>query len=263
MEGGAVAMSSRTRPDRGPAAVTARRAVTTLACLGAVLGGIVASCGVHQQADRTGGEQSAGRGSSSTLAAPPALAQPRPSSATPTSTSTTSAGRAPSSSTASSGGGPAGPRPAPRRAGGGSPAEPAPSPTPRSSATPAAAAVGAARAWAASDTDSDADPNATTRRAAAWLTPTLAAQVRAFHSAAAPGARWALWTAHRAYLRVQARLSGDDHPVDTATGAARAVLVTATPIGRDGWRGPVARFVVVVSLARTPAGWRAAAITTA
>ncbi|PZS28222.1 MAG: hypothetical protein DLM61_15250 [Pseudonocardiales bacterium] len=120
-----------------------------------------------------------------------------------------------------------------------------------------------ARAWAASDTNSDADPNETTRRAAAWLTPTLAAQVRAFHPAAAPGARWALWTAHRAYLRVQARLSGDDHPADTATGAVRAVLVTATPIGRDGWRGPVDRFVVIVSLARTPAGWRAAAITTA
>lgn len=256
-------MSSRQRPTKGPAAVTARRAITTLACLGAVVGAVVASCGVHQHADQAGGAQSAGHHSSSTLAAPPAVAQPQPSSGTPTSTSTTSTNSAPSSSTTSSGGGPALPAPAPRRAGGGPPAAEAPSPTPQSSATPATAAVGAARAWTSSDTNSDADPNATTRRAAAWLTPTLAAQVRAFHPAAAPGARWALWTTHRAYLRVQARLSGDDHPADTATGAVRAVLVTATPIGRDGWRGPVDRFVVVVSLARTPAGWRAAAITTA
>lgn len=256
-------MSPRTHPTNGPAAVTARRAITTLACIGAVVGAVVAFCGVHQQADRTGGAQTGGHDSSSTLAAPPAVAQTRPSSGTPTSTSTISTNSAPSSSTAPAGGGPARPAPQPRRAGGGSPAAAAPSPTPQSSATPAAAAVGAARAWTSSDTNSDADPNATTRRAAAWLTPTLTAQVRAFHPAAAPGARWALWTAHRAYLRGQARLSGDDHPADTATGARRAVLVTATPIGRDGWRGPVNRFVVVVTLARTPAGWRAAAITTA
>jgi hypothetical protein len=126
-----------------------------------------------------------------------------------------------------------------------------------SSATqnPDAAAVAAARALASSDTVLDAYPNDTIRRSSAWLTADFAASVTGFPPVAAPGSIWASWTAHHAYLRVRAMVASDEHPTDTATTAARQVVESVIPIGRDGWRGTPFTQVAFLTLALVRGVW--------
>ena len=120
---------------------------------------------------------------------------------------------------------------------------------------PDAAAGAAARALASSDTSVDADPNDTIRRNAGWLTADFAALVTALLPVAGPGAQWADWAAHHAYLRVTAMLGSDEHPTDTAATAARQVVERVIPIGRDGWNGMPFTQVAFLTLARVRGVW--------
>ena len=141
------------------------------------------------------------------------------------------------------------------------PVSPAPrtsGPTPATASTANAAAVFGVRAIESSDTAVDADPHDTVQRAAVWLTPAFAAQVKAFPPVAAPGATWNGWAGHRAYVVVTTRLGGDEHPTDTAATAYRQVLAVLHPIGRDGWHGAAVTAVVSVSLAKVGRQWRLA-----
>lgn len=76
----------------------------------------------------------------------------------------------------------------------------------------------------------------------------------------APDAQWTTWTAHHAYTAVQTQPATEEHPPDTPSTAARAVELTTTPYGRDGWRGPAEHYEVFVTLARTDQGWSAASL---
>lgn len=146
------------------------------------------------------------------------------------------------------------PGPYPSSTGVDTPAVPLPGPV--NGADVDAVALAGVKAIESSDTTLDADPNDTTKRAAAWLTPAFAAQVRAYPPVAGPGAQWNEWAAHRAYLTVTTSLAGDDHPADSASGAYRQVVAVLHPTGRDGWVGPVQTVVVFVTLAPVHGQWR-------
>jgi hypothetical protein len=134
----------------------------------------------------------------------------------------------------------------------------APSPGAVNGADVDAVALAAVKAMEASDTTLDADPNDTVKRASSWLAPGFARQVRAYPPAAAPGAAWNQWVAHRAYVRVSTSLAGDDHPAGSATEACRQVVAVLRPAGRDGWAGPAQTAVVFVTLAPVHGQWRLA-----
>lgn len=178
------------------------------------------------------------------LTTPPAAAAGSPSSAS--SSASMSAGPGPVLSAS----------PYPSASVSGTPVVAMPSPAGVNGADVDAVALAAVSAIESSDTTVDADPNDTVKRAAGWLTPAFAAQVRAYPPVAAPGARWNLWAAHRAYLTVTTSLAGDDHPVDTPVAAYRQVVAVLHPVGRDGWVGPVQTTVVFVSLAPVNGQWR-------
>ncbi len=149
----------------------------------------------------------------------------------------------------------------PHTASPGRPASPAAriaGPTPATASTANAAAVAGVKAIESSDTAVDIDPHDAVQRAAVWLTPAFAAQVKAYPPVAAPGATWNTWSTHRAYVVVTTRLGGDEHPPDTATTAYRQVLAVLHPIGRDGWYGPAVTAFVSVSLAKVGRQWRLA-----
>ncbi|WP_067067585.1 hypothetical protein [Carbonactinospora thermoautotrophica] len=115
------------------------------------------------------------------------------------------------------------------------------------------------------DTTIDTSQYQAELRAAPYLTADYAARLRQYPPVAAPGAQWNQWAAHRAYTTVRLTPGYDDRPLDTATTAHRQWSVTATPIGRDGWRGQPVTATVFVTLTRTGPGqpWRVAAVTVA
>ena len=151
-------------------------------------------------------------------------------------------------------------RPAPQRprwaSGAGAPAFPQPQSIDQHSAD--AVALHGARALASADTTVDRLPQNTASRAAlaGWLTPTFARTQLHGSLTAPPGAQWDSWVSHRAYLVVSAALSGDDHPPDIPTVAARMVRLTERPVGRDGWRGTATSAVVAVVLENVNGVWR-------
>jgi len=148
--------------------------------------------------------------------------------------------------------------PYPRSSSTASPAVPMPDPASVDGSNVDAVALMAVRALKQSDTVVDADPNDTARRAAAWLTPSFAGQVRSYPPVGAPGAEWNAWAAHRAWVEVSTSLAGDDHPSDSPTAAYRQVVAVVRPVGRDGWRGDPQRQVVFTTLAPVDGRWRLA-----
>jgi hypothetical protein len=138
----------------------------------------------------------------------------------------------------------------------GAPAFPRPSAVDQRSAD--AMALDGARAMASADTLVDTRPQHTAERAAlaGWLTPGYGGAQLNASVGAAPGAQWDEWTRHRAYIVTSARLSGDDHPQDGPTTAARKVLLTEQAVGRDGWRDGRVSAVVAVVLKRVDGLWR-------
>lgn len=112
-----------------------------------------------------------------------------------------------------------------------------------------------ALAWT-SDTVVDRTPADAARRAAKLATPTLAQQLRAAVSAAAPGAQWQTWTAHHAYTRVQLLPNHDNgQPADTTTTAVRSWQVQVTPVGDNGWTGSPQTLVVYLALTKSAGQW--------
>lgn len=106
------------------------------------------------------------------------------------------------------------------------------------------------------DTAVDRGPEDGYRRAAAYLDGPLAAAV-----AAAPPVpltpQWQQWVAHRAYVEVRvAPYAGDALPPSTDDEVHHAAVITARPVGRDGWRGPAQRSTVTCTLRRGDGGWR-------
>jgi hypothetical protein len=84
------------------------------------------------------------------------------------------------------------------------------------------------------DTRSDAGPGDAYGRAVSFASGALAGQ----SAAAELDGRWLAWSAHRAYLDAHVEPFVDAQlPPDTAITARRAVRVTATAVGEDGWRG--------------------------
>lgn len=137
---------------------------------------------------------------------------------------------------------------------------PRPTPTRSSSSTPDKTALAAARIWESFDTTLDTTPYATTLRAAPWLTPTFLDTIRHTPPTSAAGSDWAQWSRHHARAAVTATIAGDDRPHDTPTTVSREVLVTVTPLGRDGWRGMSSTHVDVLTLTNTRFGWRVTAV---
>jgi hypothetical protein len=122
-----------------------------------------------------------------------------------------------------------------------------------------AVAVAGATALVSADTAVDADdPQHTAVRAAwaGWLTPDFARRVLTAKIVGPAGIEWDTWYRHRAYLAVTARPSGEDHPPDTATVAARKVVLHEQAVGRDGWRDAPSTVVVVVVLKKVNDVWR-------
>lgn len=102
------------------------------------------------------------------------------------------------------------------------------------------------------DTTTDTGPGDAHQRARRWAHPD-------FIDDPPPAGRhpqWALWTRHRVAVEVAVRpWAGDGLPADTDQHAYRAVLVSATPIGGDGWTGPVTWQTVYCTLGRADGRW--------
>lgn len=115
-------------------------------------------------------------------------------------------------------------------------------------------------------TDTTIDPpqqgqHTASLRAAAttYVTPRLAARLRAEPAIPAPGRIWATWAAHHAYNRVQlSRAHDDGAPPDTASRALRQWKIMIVPTGRDGWTGPAITTTAFVTVIRdtTQACWQ-------
>jgi hypothetical protein len=101
-------------------------------------------------------------------------------------------------------------------------------------------------------------------RAAPYLTEAYAQDFRDPPPRAGAGAEWTSWAAHRAYTVVALQAEHDDRPLDTDTTARRQWDISATPTGRDGWRGEPLTATAFVTLTRPAAGqpWRVATIDT-
>lgn len=128
---------------------------------------------------------------------------------------------------------------------------------------PGKVALAAGVALSAADTTLDRSPNGTAVRAAAWLTPAMVATVTSARPAGAPGAQWDLWASHHAYLVPTAVPAPDaGAPPDSAAIAYRQIGVTTTAVGRDGWKDQPRRQILFLTLNRTLAGWRVAAVQT-
>ncbi|WP_406083531.1 hypothetical protein OHA01_02010 [Micromonospora zamorensis] len=108
------------------------------------------------------------------------------------------------------------------------------------------------------DTRRDAGPVDAYERAILYGSSTLAGQ----SPAAGRDGRWATWAEHRAYVDAVVEPFVDAlQPADTTITARRAVRVTATPTGEDGWRGWTEHNLVDCNLRRggpDGSGWRVA-----
>ncbi|MFI6580972.1 hypothetical protein [Embleya sp. NPDC050493] len=113
------------------------------------------------------------------------------------------------------------------------------------------------------DTAIDATRWDAAQRAAPFLTPRYAENLRLSPQVAAPGETWSTWAEHKSVTAVVAAPADDlGKPADTETSAFHAFSLTVTPTGRDGWRGPAVTTTVFVSLERASAAqpWRVSSV---
>lgn len=118
---------------------------------------------------------------------------------------------------------------------------------------PDSVATAVLTAAATADTTRDTHDGAGLLRVTALLTPAVAASV-----ATAPtttDSDWQQWSTHRAVTTVTLAPDSDDRLPDTPTRAYRAWIVTRTPVGRDGWRGPPQQQIALVTLTRAGNAW--------
>ncbi|GAA2066255.1 hypothetical protein GCM10009801_12450 [Streptomyces albiaxialis] len=97
-----------------------------------------------------------------------------------------------------------------------------------------------------------------------WLTGAYAKRLRGHRSRPVPGAQWQRWDDHRAYTTVGLKQTQDAaKPPDSDAEAWRQWTVTATPKGRDRWKGDPVTVTAYVQLTRTAPGkpWRVAGVT--
>lgn len=116
------------------------------------------------------------------------------------------------------------------------------------------------------DAAADSGPHDAELRAAdaGWLTEAYADRLRAHQPQSVPGAQWQEWAEHGARTTVEPRKTEDAaKPPDSETEAWRQWTVTATPSGREGWKGEPVVAAVYVQLTRTTADkpWRVADVT--
>ncbi|WP_329473053.1 hypothetical protein OIE75_32290 [Streptomyces sp. NBC_01723] len=116
------------------------------------------------------------------------------------------------------------------------------------------------------DTTTDRGPHDAELRTAdaGWLTEAHADRLRAHRPQPVTDAQWQQWIRHRAHTTVVVKKSEDAaRPPDTDTGAWRQWTVTATPSGRNGWKGELVVVTAYVHLTRTAVGtsWRVADVT--
>lgn len=126
-------------------------------------------------------------------------------------------------------------------------------------ADPDAVAQAALHVMYAMDTTIDTTPYDATVRAAPYLTPEYAAELKAHQPAMAPGAQWDTWTSHHAYTTAMVTPAEDPgRPPDTRTMAYRQYTVTTVAHGDGGYTdtsGPGA--TAFVELIRVDGGpWR-------
>ncbi len=108
------------------------------------------------------------------------------------------------------------------------------------------------------DTAIDAGPGAAYYRARPYVTARLSQPINGVDV----DARWAQWAAHRAATTVTATVLAAEAPPDSLVDAYRAVRVTVTPRGVDGWTGPTQTRIVFCQLAADSGGWRVDSYTT-
>ncbi|MET9553730.1 hypothetical protein [Streptomyces sp. NPDC006645] len=116
------------------------------------------------------------------------------------------------------------------------------------------------------DAAADSGPHDAELRAAdaGWLTEAYADRLRAHQPQSVPGAQWQEWAEHGARTTVVPEKTEDAaKPPDTETEAWRQWTVTATPSGREGWKGEPVVAAVYVQLTRATADkpWRVADVT--
>lgn len=116
------------------------------------------------------------------------------------------------------------------------------------------------------DAAADSGPHDAQLRAAdaGWLTEAYAERLRAHEPRSVPGAQWQEWAEHGARTGVVPRKTEDAaKPPDSDTEAWRQWTVTATPSGREGWKGEPVVAAVYVQLTRAAADkpWRVADVT--
>ncbi|WP_131784467.1 hypothetical protein [Protofrankia symbiont of Coriaria ruscifolia] len=108
------------------------------------------------------------------------------------------------------------------------------------------------------DTAVDAGPGAAYYRARPYITARLSRPI----NGVAVDARWEQWAAHRATTTVTTTVLAVEAPPDSLVDAHRAVRVTVTPHGTDGWTGPAETRIVFCQLAADSGGWRVDSYTT-
>lgn len=138
------------------------------------------------------------------------------------------------------------------------PSAPTPPPQPAASVDrrdPDAVAVAALTALYSYDTTVDRRPADAARRARPWLSASFRSSITSLPPQSGPGATWSTWAAHRAIVHTTVTPGSDARPDNLATRTYRQYLVTLTPRGRDGWRGPARRITVFLALDRTTTGW--------
>jgi hypothetical protein len=108
-----------------------------------------------------------------------------------------------------------------------------------------------------SNTRKDKSPQAAVKRSAIWYTPSDGTAVRAELATGPVGAQWIEWTAHKVVTAVTVIAVGDTGaPPDTATTAARQLIVKVTPHGQRGWNSMPDYYICFVRLVRsTPGPW--------
>ncbi|MBV9026448.1 MAG: hypothetical protein JO362_22245 [Streptomycetaceae bacterium] len=145
----------------------------------------------------------------------------------------------------------------------GIPRGPLPNPARVNGQDPDAVVVAALTVMYAMDTAIDTTPHDATVRAAPYLTPAYADQLKDHQPAMAPGAQWQTWTAHHAYTTATITPAEDPgRPSDTPTTAYRQYTITTTAHGDDGYTDPAGPTgTAFVELTRTDGGpWRVATV---
>ncbi|MFI9507353.1 hypothetical protein [Nocardia sp. NPDC052566] len=105
----------------------------------------------------------------------------------------------------------------------------------------------------------DSDPNDGMKRASALLDQRLTNALNAYRPASSAGAEWSTWTRQHAYITATAALSTQTRPPDGHTALRYLTITQTVHLNRQITTKPA--IIVLITLARTPAGWRVTHLT--